>query len=337
MLEPLRNSATASLTRKRSDTSDRELIISRLFDAPRELLFDIWSDPKQIAEWWGPTGFTTTTQKFEFHVGGEWKHIMRGPDGTEYPSESVFLEIVRPERIVRTHGGGKKGEPPSVSAQMTVTFAVEGGKTRVTIHHVFPTVEMREFVVREHNAEEGARQTLARLAEYVAKPEVACDYELHISRVFDAPRELVYKAFTDTEMLAQWIGPRGFQAQDLGQDLRVGGKWRLCLHSDGFDTGDGELKVLDLWQGGVFREIEAPERIVYTFAWEDRGSVGLDGGPHETVITVTFRELGEKTAMTFRQAFFTSVGERDGHNKGWNSSFDRFGDLVQGLQTQGRY
>jgi uncharacterized protein YndB with AHSA1/START domain len=189
-----------------------------------------------------------------------------------------------------------------------------------------------------HNV--GWSSSFDRLMEFIAseaqKENSTGTYELVINRVFDAPRELVWKVWTDPVHAGGWMGPRGFTATNFEQDARVGGKWRLCLHSDGFDTGDGELRVLDLWQGGVFREIVEPERIVYTFSWENRGSVGLDPTPHETVITVTFREQSGKTAMTFRQAFFTSASERDGHNKGWNSTFDRFGELVRELHTMAR-
>jgi uncharacterized protein YndB with AHSA1/START domain len=319
MLET-RNSSTATLA---PDTSERELIISRVFDAPRELVFDAWSDPRQIEQWWGPNGFTTTTEKFDFRVGGEWRHTMRGPDGTEYPNESVFTEIVRPERIVRTHGGGKKGERRSVDAQMTVTFETEGNKTRLTMRMVFPTVEMFEFVLREHKAEEGGKQTLERLANYLARP-VSNDYVLHISRMFSAPRELVYKAFTDPAMLAEWMGPRGFQAQDIEHDFRVGGKWRLCLHRVAEETGCDPGDKTDLWQHGKFLEIDPPERIVYTFAWENRGEIPN----YETTITVTFRELEGKTVMDFRQGIFNSVAERDGHMVGWDSAFDRFAEFL---------
>jgi uncharacterized protein YndB with AHSA1/START domain len=252
-------------TSQSTDTADREFVISRLFDAPRELVFDAWSDSKHIEQWWGPQGFTTTTEKFEFRVGGEWNQIMRGPDGTEFPNRSVFTEIVRPERIVRTHGGGKKGEPASVSAEMTVTFEAEGDKTRLTLRMLFPTVEMFEFVLREHHAIEGAKQTLERLAGHLAKP-VSSDFVLHISRLLNAPRDLVYKAFTDPAMLSQWMGPRGFQAEDIEQDMRVGGKWRLRLHRVAEETGCDPGDLTDLWQYGTYLEIAPPERLVYTFA-----------------------------------------------------------------------
>jgi uncharacterized protein YndB with AHSA1/START domain len=155
-------------------------------------------------------------------------------------------------------------------------------------------------------------------------------HELHITRVFDAPRELVWKVWTDPEHAKHWAGPRQFTATHFENDRRPGGKWRLCLHSDGFDMGDGVLRKLDLCQGGENREIVEPERLVYTFQWDE--STGL--GSHETVITITFEEHDGKTTMNFHQAFFVTEKDRDGHMRGWNSSFDKLGDYLREVQTE---
>lgn len=135
--------------------------------------------------------------------------------------------------------------------------------------------------------------------------------ELVLTRIFDAPRALVFQAWTDPTRLAQWMGPRGFTATDLAHDLRPGGAWRTCLRPD----GGGEV----LWQSGVYREVAAPERLVFTFAWD-----GPDGRPgHETLVTVTLADHAGKTKMTFHQAAFESAERRDSHEGGWNSAFDR--------------
>jgi uncharacterized protein YndB with AHSA1/START domain len=140
---------------------------------------------------------------------------------------------------------------------------------------------------------------------------------LEITRVFDAPPRLVFKAWTDPAHAARWAGPRGFTATQLEGEVRPGGAWRTCLRRD--ETGE------ELWQGGVYREVVEPERLVFTFAW-DRA----DGGRgHETLVTVMFAEQqGGKTRMTFRQAVFESVEQRDGHRGGWNSTFDRLAEHV---------
>jgi len=139
--------------------------------------------------------------------------------------------------------------------------------------------------------------------------------ELIIKRVFAAPREKVFRAWTDPVQAMRWWGPRDYPATHMEIDARPGGKWRHCLTS--LETGK------ELWQGGVFREVVAPERLVFTFAWEEEGERGL-----ETLVTVTFADQGAKTLMTFRQAPFQSVSERDGHHGGWTSTFDRLDDLL---------
>jgi uncharacterized protein YndB with AHSA1/START domain len=149
-------------------------------------------------------------------------------------------------------------------------------------------------------------------------------HELRITRVFNAPRELVWKAWTDPEHMSRWFGPREFVAQNLTADVRPGGKWRNCLHSDGFDTGDGETRRLDLWQGGEYLELVEPERLVFTFHWEE----GKGLPEHDTVITITFEENAGKTTMNFHQTFFVTIEDRDGHVRGWNSSFDKLDDLL---------
>ena len=142
--------------------------------------------------------------------------------------------------------------------------------------------------------------------------------ELLITRVFNAPRALVFKAWTDPAQLARWWGPHDYPATSISMDVRPGGRWRHRLMSP--DTGN------ELWLGGVFREIVPPERLVFTFAWEEDGERGL-----ETLVTVTFAERSGKTTMTFRQAPFRSDAQREGHGYGWNSTFDRLVDHLAAL------
>jgi uncharacterized protein YndB with AHSA1/START domain len=154
---------------KGGDTSAREIVVSRVFNAPRELVWEAWTNPKHVVNWWGPRGFTTTIEEMDVRPGGVWKHIMHGPDGANYPNKSIFKEVVRPERIVYSHGGGREGGP-GASFVATWTFeALAADKTRVTMRSVFPSAANRDFVVKEFGAIEGGRQTLERLAEHLPK------------------------------------------------------------------------------------------------------------------------------------------------------------------------
>jgi uncharacterized protein YndB with AHSA1/START domain len=142
------------------------MIGTRVLEAPRTLVFDMWSDPTHLAQWWGPDGFTTTTSAFDLRPGGVWRFVMHGPDGRDYQNRIVFEEVVRPERIVYRHSGEQDVEP--VQFRTTVTFEDLGGKTRLTLHARFPTPEDRQRVIRDYGADKGLVQTLARLADYLA-------------------------------------------------------------------------------------------------------------------------------------------------------------------------
>jgi uncharacterized protein YndB with AHSA1/START domain len=142
---------------------------------------------------------------------------------------------------------------------------------------------------------------------------------LVITRTFDAPRDLVFKLWTDPAHLKNWMGPRGFTFSELSYDVRPGGKWRGRLREDNGDR--------DLWQGGVYHEIVPPERLVFSFYW-DNNAMG-PGPESQTIVTVTFAEHGGKTTMTFHQAPFQVVEQRDGHIHGWQSAFDRLVDYIE--------
>lgn len=141
------------------------------------------------------------------------------------------------------------------------------------------------------------------------------DRELVMTRTFDAPRSLVFKAWTEPEHMSKWFGPKGFVSTVLRSDLRPGGSYRLhMLGPDG-----------DHWLQGIYREVLEPERLVSTFAWAD--SDGRATRP-ETILDLTFEDLGGKTRLTLRQKMFESVTARNEHNSGWNSSFDKLAEYL---------
>jgi uncharacterized protein YndB with AHSA1/START domain len=149
------------------DRDPRSIVGSRVFDAPRDLVFSAFSDPKHLSQWWGPDGFTTTTSAFDFRPGGVWRFVMHGPDGRDYQNRVTYDEIVPPERIVYRHGGGDDVVP--VQFVTTVTFEALGpDRTRLTWHGRFPSAEERARVIKEYGADKGLAQTMARLGQYVA-------------------------------------------------------------------------------------------------------------------------------------------------------------------------
>lgn len=145
----------------------RSIIGTRVFDAPRALVFSAFSDPQHLAQWWGPDDFTTTTSVFEFKPGGVWRFVMHGPDGRDYQNRVIYEEIVPPEKLVYRHTGDEDVEP--VQFQQTLTFEdIGNGQTRMIWHGTFPSAEERARVIKEYGADKGLAQTMARLAEFVA-------------------------------------------------------------------------------------------------------------------------------------------------------------------------
>ncbi|MFI5586933.1 SRPBCC domain-containing protein [Amycolatopsis sp. NPDC051758] len=145
------------------------------------------------------------------------------------------------------------------------------------------------------------------------------DDQLTITRVFDAPRELVFGAWTDPDRLASWLGPHGYTGAAVTLATRPGGAWRACIRAP-----DGD----EHWMHGVYREIAAPERLVFTFTWDTDGDLRA-----ETLVTIDFADRDGKTEMTFTQRGFPTAADRDGHHDGWTSCFE---DLTGFIRTRGK-
>jgi uncharacterized protein YndB with AHSA1/START domain len=149
-----------------TSTADREIVLTRVYDAPRELVFRMFTDPEHVRQWWGPNGFTTTTHKMDVRPGGKWRFVMHGPDGTDYPNLITYVEVVQPERLAYKHGSDES-EPAHFD--VTVTFEEQDGKTTLTMRSIFPTAAARDHVVEKYGAIEGGNQTLDRLVGYVGE------------------------------------------------------------------------------------------------------------------------------------------------------------------------
>ena len=157
-------STTAQGVAVHAAKADREIVISRVIDAPREVVFEAFTEVRHLSRWWGPEGFTTTTRAFEFRVCGEWDFVMHGPDGTDYQEWISWTEIAPPERIALLHGESR-GDPNAFES--VLTFAPDGAATRIEMRTVFPTKELRYEALEKYHAIEGGEQTLRNLAAYV--------------------------------------------------------------------------------------------------------------------------------------------------------------------------
>jgi uncharacterized protein YndB with AHSA1/START domain len=293
-------------TNAATDTADREIVITRVFDAPRDLVFEAFIDPVHIGSWWGPRGFTTTTHHMDVRPGGVWRHTMHGPDGVDYPGENVYVEIAKPERLVYD----RIDEP---RFRTTIAFADENGKTRLTLRMVFPTGAERDATVKKHGALEGGKQMLERLEVRLAHRDLVK------TRILDAPRALVFEAWTDPQRLRRWWCPERFTNSVCELDARPGGAIRIHMHGP-----DGTVYRMT----GVVREIVPPERLVFICTPLDATGAPL----FETLNTVTFEEWNGKTRLTLR-ASVTMTTEKapcylSGMEQGWAQSLDRLAGEV---------
>jgi uncharacterized protein YndB with AHSA1/START domain len=142
-------------------TETREMRITRTFNAPIDIMWEVWTNPEHIVHWWGPNGFTSTIHKMDFHEGGEWRLTLHGPDGTDYPNKSIFKEIIPYKKIVFEHFN-----PKFVT---TVLFESKQQETQIEWTMEFETAEMLEIIVKAHKADEGLKQNLERLEKYLSK------------------------------------------------------------------------------------------------------------------------------------------------------------------------
>lgn len=309
--------------------AERELVITRIFDAPRDLIWKAWTDPEHFKRWWGPKNFTSPVSRIDLREGGKFLGCMRSPEGTEYWSTGVYREIVPLERLVVTDSFsdekgnvvpashyGMPGDWP-LELLVTVTFEEIGDKTKMILRHVgIPSGKMSD------DTQAGWNESFDKLAEslatktgltIVAEPG---KQEIIFTRIFDAPRERVFKAYTDPALIPKWWGPKRYTTTVDKMDVRPGGIWRY-VHRDAAGNEFGFH--------GVYHEVLSPERLVGTFEFE-----GMPG--HVELDTAIFEELGGKTKLTGK-AVYQSVEDRDamlnsGMQEGLAETFDRLAELL---------
>jgi uncharacterized protein YndB with AHSA1/START domain len=147
---------------EKNNTADREIRISRVLSAPVELVWEAWTNPDHIKNWWGPNGFTNTISKMDMRTNGEWNLVMHGPDGIDYKNKSVFKEIIRHKKIVYEHVSGPK-------FLATIEFEAQGNKTLLKWHMLFNTKEEFIQTVKTFKADEGLKQNIEKLEAYLTK------------------------------------------------------------------------------------------------------------------------------------------------------------------------
>lgn len=269
--------------------SDREMVFTRRFAAPIQRVWDAWTDREQAALWWGPKGFTTTTEAMEVRPGGQWRFVMHGPDGVDYPNLITYREVQSPKRLVFDHGDDQN---PSWFV-VTVDFTPEGDATTMVMRMQFNRAEDLENTKKY--GIDGHRSTMSRLdSQLVALAE--SDREIVISRVLKAPRELVWQALSQPGHVAQWWGPKGFHTETEQHDFRVGGVWKhVMVGPDGARYPNKS----------IFKEIVPLERVVYSHG----GGREEGGGGATFVATWTLESSGKNhTRLTLHMRFADKEG-----------------------------
>jgi uncharacterized protein YndB with AHSA1/START domain len=243
------------------NTADRAIFATRIFAAPRELVWKLWTEPEHLTKWWGPKGFATTISEIDVKPGGAWHFVMRGPDGKNYPNKTVYLEVVKPERIVYDH----ESYPPFLA---TANFEAKGEKTKFSMRMVFESAEMRDKTDQTFGTVEGLKQTVGLLEELVANSAMV------VERTFDAPVEKVWKAITEGEQMMHW-----FMKELKSFKAEVGFETEFTVHHEGKDY-PRLSKVLEL----------VPERKL-SVEWKFGGMSGV------SVATMELFAKGGKTRL----------------------------------------
>jgi uncharacterized protein YndB with AHSA1/START domain len=298
--------------------TDNELVITRVFDAPCGVVFEAWTDPKHLVNWWGPFGFTTTVKEIDVRPGGVWRLVMHGPDGRDYHNRIIFLEIIRPSLLVFKHEPEPGAEPST--HETTVRFEPEGPRTRLTMRMRFDSAAERERIVKTYKADTGAEQTLQRLADHLS---TNVKKTVTVTRVFNAPRELVWKVWTNPKHVANWWGPHRFTNPVCEWDPQVNGKIYIEMQGP-----DGSTHPMN----GTFVEAVPPERISFIASVP-----GPDGNvKFQVQNTATFVERPDgKTLLTVEAKVISTTDEGlvnlAGMEMGWTESLERVETEVKTL------
>jgi uncharacterized protein YndB with AHSA1/START domain len=318
----------------------KELVVTRVLDAPRESVWKAWTDPDTVKHWWGPKDFTAPHIRIDLRPGGRFVYCMRGagPDGKvkDYWNTGEHRQIVPLKKVVTTMSfADEKGEPVPAThygipgkwpkeALLTVTFAdSKRGGTRLTVRETGVPREMAERArlgwEQQFDKFEDILVLLSGRTRITAEPG---KQEIVIKRIYDAPRALVFRSYTDPALIPHWWGPRMYATIVDKLDAKPGGLWRF-LNRD----AEGTEHAFH----GVYHEVAAPERLVATFEFE-----GTPG--HVSLETLKLEENNGRTMLT-NTSVFQSMADRDemlgaGMEEGASETMDRLAELLTHLGVE---
>jgi len=306
-----------------------EIRLVRVYDAPVADVWDAWTNPEQVAKWWGPRGFTLTTHSKDLRPGGTWIYTMHGPDGTDYPNRTTYHEVEKHRRLVYDHGANAERE---ALFRVTVTFVESNGRTTMDMTMALKTAEEAEQT-RGFIKQAGGNSTWDRLAEYLEEQATGRE-KFVIHRSFEASLARVFEAWTTPDQVASWLPPVGFRMEYRRADIREGGESFYMMTNDAGVTMYGRARYL---------EISPPERLVYTQQFCDEHEnlsrhpmlntwpatmlttvTFSEEGPEETRVQVLWEPYGETTA----EEIAAFVQMRPSMTGGWTGSFDKLDGVL---------
>lgn len=292
-----------------------ELYLERVYDAPVKTVWDAWVDPKQVAKWWGPRGFTLTTKSKDVRTGGSWIYTMHGPDGVDYPNHTIYLEVEKYRRMVYDHGGNEN-QPPMF--RVTVEFKeLKGNKTKMEMTMALKSEEAAREAAKFIKSANG-NSTWDRLAEFLAEENGKPLFVINHS--FETSIETMYDVWTKPQHFAKWMGPAGSKMEALKGEIKPGNSLFYRMDYQGFT----------MYVSIHYLEFQRPDRLVYTqqFADEKGGLfwpetmrttvLFAEEAPNQTRVTVIWEMEGQASHEEI-EAF---IAERAGMNQGWEGSFD---------------
>lgn len=307
-----------------------ELKIRRIYDAPLKAVWDAWTDPKQVAQWWGPRGFTLTTHSKDLKSGGHWNYTMHGPDGVDYENRTKYLEVEKYSRLVYDHGANET-QPPMF--RVTVQFTEVKGKTIMDMTMALPTPEKAEET-RKFIKKAGGDATWDRLAEYLDK-ESSGKERFVINRTFHASLKTMFEMWTNPDHFSKWLAPTGFNMKFFKADIKSGGTTFYMMSNDSGMKMYGTARYL---------EVKSPDHLLYTQEFSDgHGNISrhpmaptwpavmltkvtfTEEDSEHTRVTIAWEPYGNVTA----EELDTFVKGKAGMTMGWTGSFDKLEEYLE--------
>ncbi len=308
-----------------SKKENKEINSSRIFNASRDLVWEVWSRPEHLAKWWGPKGFKNTFNKHEFKNGGVWSFVMHGPDGTDFQNEMVYVEIMKPSKIILDHVTQPK-------FKTTVTFEEMGKRTKVNFNMLFESEQICDAV--KNVAILGNEENFDRMEALMCEMNGAVlPKEFILTRTYNASAELMWKMWTEPTHMAKWWGPKEVKVGQYKMDFCRGGTYHYCMI-----TPDGG----EMWGKFYYLDIVKNKRMMFinTFSDKNGGMTRHPMSPQwplQLLSTISFEEQSNKTKLTIRWYPINATEDEikhfnDGHasmNQGWGGSLERLGSLPE--------